>query len=117
MWHMKQYSFLTKCWKETAEIRKRTAYKKIRRGVDRIMKILQVSRYEEIEVILNAGEDFFRSDVCKFMGHGAKCINFKKLTKIAKSAGYDECEFCGHFDEYTGEVLARFRKRLPETTD
>lgn len=78
------------------------------------MKILNVSRYEEIEVALKLNEDFNRSDLHKFMGNGPKHINHEKLTKIAKAAGYDEWEFGGHLDKYTGEVLARFRKRLPE---
>ncbi len=81
------------------------------------MKILNVSRYEEVEIVLKLNQDLSRSDLRKFMGKGTKHINYEKLTKIAKAAGYDGWEFGGHFDEYTGEVLARFRKRLPETTD
>ncbi len=32
------------------------------------MKILNVSRYEEVEIVLKLNEDFSRSDLRKFMG-------------------------------------------------
>lgn len=79
------------------------------------MKILKTKRYEESTVILEKGKDFKETDLEKFMGVGALRVSSRALTRIAQKNGLGTCEFCGNYDEHTGEVdSARFRKEIVE---
>ena len=76
------------------------------------MKILQIKKYEEAEVILKLGEDFCKYDLKNFIDTRILTMKAESLTRIAKKNGFDKWTWQGNYNERTKEIKVLLRKEI-----
>lgn len=79
------------------------------------MKIENIEHFEEVTVILEQGVDYNAKDLVPnpLANNRLYHVNTDKLTRIAKSHGYDKWSWIGHANiESPGTQEAKFRKSL-----
>ena len=76
------------------------------------MKILQVKKYEEAEVILKLGVDFFSTDLKRFLDTERFTLKSEALNHIAKKNGLGKWTSTDFIDKYAKEIKVSFRKEI-----